>query len=171
MDWKDIASDVAKVAPILGTVLGGPAGVALKIGSLVANALGVTGPAEVQQALQTNPDAAVKLREIEKDETLGLRQIVANQAIAEAQAATAQIEAVNKTLQTEAMGGSWLQRNHHAIESTSTVALVWAIYFVLPLCKIAVPAVPETAWITLGAILGVTAWQRGQANKSVASSS
>ena len=76
---------------------------------------------------------------------------------------------MNKTLQTEAMGGSWLQRNHHAIESLATVALVWAVYFILPLAKIQVPTIPPEAWLTLGAILGVTAWMRGKANVAVAS--
>jgi len=32
------------------------------------------------------------------------------------------------------------------------------------LVAIPVPAVPESAWLMLGAILGVTAWQRGSAN-------
>jgi len=168
MDWKDIAGDVAKVAPILGTVLGGPVGVAIKIGGMVASALGVSGPAEVQQALQTNPDAAVKLREIEKDETLGLKQIAAQIILAELQTGQAQVEAVNKTLQTEAMGGSWLQRNHHAIESLMATSAVILIYFGLPLLKLPVPIVDPMAWMMLGGILGVTAWQRGSANVAVA---
>lgn len=66
MDWKDVAGAVGKAAPLVGTLLGGPAGAA--VGGLVAAALG-SGPApdDVAQALATNPDAAVKLRQIEAD--------------------------------------------------------------------------------------------------------
>ena len=38
MEWKDVANVVGKAAPILGTLLGGPAGAA--VGALVASALG-----------------------------------------------------------------------------------------------------------------------------------
>jgi hypothetical protein len=79
-----------------------------------------------------------------------------------------QVEAVNKTLQTEAMGGSWLQRNHHALESMISVCLVVGVYFILPLFHIPVPVVPEFAFMMLGSILGVTAWQRGKANIQIA---
>ena len=164
MDWKEIAGDVGKVAPILGTMLGGPVGIAMKIGGIVASTLGVSGPDEVKEALQTSPDAAVKLREIEKDETLGLKQIAAQMAAADLQSQVSQVESVNKTLQTEAMGGSWLQKNHHAIESIFVCTLIGLIYFILPVIGKPVPPVPESAWIMLGALLGVTAWQRGQAN-------
>jgi uncharacterized membrane protein YeaQ/YmgE (transglycosylase-associated protein family) len=64
MEWKDVASIVGKSAPLLGTVLGGPAGAA--IGSLVAAALGTGGtPDDVSAAIAADPQAALKLREIE----------------------------------------------------------------------------------------------------------
>lgn len=88
MEWKDIAGVVGKAAPILGTLLGGPAGAA--VGALVASALGTGGtPDEVSQALTTNPEAAVKLRQIEADRTVRLQELVTDQAKAEIQAATA----------------------------------------------------------------------------------
>ena len=49
MDWKDIAGTVGKAAPLLGTLLGGPAGGA--VGAIIASALGTGGSAdEVAQA-------------------------------------------------------------------------------------------------------------------------
>lgn len=88
MEWKDIASTVGKAAPILGTLLGGPAGAA--VGALVASALGTGGtPDEVAQALHTSPEAAVKLRQIEADRTVRLQELMTDQAKAEIQAATA----------------------------------------------------------------------------------
>jgi hypothetical protein len=38
LEWKDVAAAVGKVAPLLGTLVGGPAGGA--IGGLIAAALG-----------------------------------------------------------------------------------------------------------------------------------
>ena len=160
MDWKDIAKQLANLGlPILGAALGGPAGAIA--GKGLAAALGLGSDATPEQT-------AAALGNVSGDQLVALKALDAQMAKDQLQASTAQIEAVNKTLQTEAMGGSWLQRNHHAMESLATVGLVWAVYFVLPLAKIPVPAIPESAWLTLGAILGVTAWMRGQANVSVA---
>lgn len=64
MDWKDLASTVAKSAPALGAALGGPAGAA--VGGLIAAAFGVDrNAAAVAEAVANDPEAAVKLREIE----------------------------------------------------------------------------------------------------------
>lgn len=157
MDWKDIAKNAGAVGlPAIGAALGGPGGA--RLGSLLASALGCDStPEAVSQALVANPDAAVKLREIE-----------ANAQIAQITAAAAQVEAVNKTLQTEAMGGSFWQRNHHAYESSFALLLISAIYVLLPAFKIPVPDVPGDVWIMVGAVLGVTAYQRGAANVAVA---
>lgn len=92
--------------------------------------------------------------------------------IAGINAAAAQVESVNKTLTADAQGQSWLQQNHHAIESLTTVFLMVAVYFIIPILpaiapvsKIAIPDIPANAFLMLGAILGVTAWQRGEVNK------
>jgi hypothetical protein len=88
MDWKDIAGTVGKAAPILGTLLGGPAGAA--VGALVASALGTgSDPSEVAQVLATNPDAAVKLRQIESDRAVRLQELATDMAKADLQTAAA----------------------------------------------------------------------------------
>jgi len=157
MQWSDIRTDLAAVAPGLGAVIGGPVGAG--VGKLVAVALGTDStPDAVSQALKIDPDAAIKLRQI--DATVQVAQITA---------AATQQAAVNQTLQTEAMGGDYWQRNHHAFESSFVVLLITGIYFVLPLLNTSVPTVPGEVWLMLGAVLGVTAWQRGQANVTVAS--
>lgn len=75
MDWRDVAGKVGAAAPILGTLLGGPAGAA--VGGLVAAALGTGNTADdVSQAMATNPDAAVKLRQIESDERVKLQAML-----------------------------------------------------------------------------------------------
>lgn len=160
MDWTEVAKKLANIGlPILGAAVGGPAGAIA--GKGLAAALGLGSDSTPEQT-------AAALGNVTGEQIVALKALDAQMAKDQLQAGTAQIEAVNKTLQTEAMGGSWLQRNHHAIESMFTVGLVGCIYFVLPLAKLPVPAVPEAAWLMLGAILGVTAWQRGSANVATA---
>lgn len=66
MKWRDLAGIVGKIAPTLGTALGGPAGGA--IGLLISQAFGVDKtPEAVAAAIQANPDAAIKLAAIEAD--------------------------------------------------------------------------------------------------------
>lgn len=88
MDWKDIGSKVGRVAPILGTLLGGPAGAA--VGSIIASALGTGGTAdEVNQALISDPTALVKLRQIEADRAVKFQELAADQAKADLATAAA----------------------------------------------------------------------------------
>ena len=64
MNWRNVGDTVGKFAPLLGTVLGGPGGAA--VGALVASALGVdNNPNSIEEAVKNDPDAAIKLRQIE----------------------------------------------------------------------------------------------------------
>jgi hypothetical protein len=80
MDWKDVAGGVAKAAPLLGGILGGPVGGAIGgVISLIANAFGLTPeettPDKINQLLQVDPQAALKLAEIEANNKLELQRI------------------------------------------------------------------------------------------------
>jgi hypothetical protein len=110
----------------------------------------------------------IKLAEIQAGLQDHLAQYGLQLQTTEIQAAATVVAAVNTTLQADARGDSWLQKNHHAMESLATVACVIGVYFVLPLAHIPVPSVPEAAYLMLGAILGVTSWQRGQVNSIIA---
>ncbi len=124
MQLKDIAKQLAAIGlPLLGGAVAGPGGAV--IGKSIAAALGLGENATPEQT-------AAALGNLTGDQLVALRAQEADLAKATLAAGSAQLEAVNKTLQTEAMGGSWLQRTHHAIESMATVALVGAVYFVLP---------------------------------------
>lgn len=91
LNWKDIAADVGKAAPLVGTLLGGPAGGA--IGAIVSSALGVANtPDAVQQALATNPEAAVKLAQLQSDERVKLQQMTLAHADAVLAAETASLQ-------------------------------------------------------------------------------
>ena len=75
MQWRELATTVGGMAPLIGSALGGPAGAA--VGQLAAKALGVAAtPDAVAQALG-DPDAAIKLQQLENDhqQTLSLIHI------------------------------------------------------------------------------------------------
>jgi uncharacterized membrane protein len=74
MGWSELGKKVAEFAPLLGSVVGGPAGGA--IGSVVASAFGVEDkPEEIMRAVKNDPEAAVKLRKIELDNKTELERI------------------------------------------------------------------------------------------------
>ena len=90
--WDSIKDTVGSVAPIAGSLLGGPAGGA--VGSMLASALGVDNtPDAVANAIKTDPQAAIKIRQIE------------------AQLEQTRLEVRGQAVQAEATGESWLQRN------------------------------------------------------------
>jgi len=63
MSWEDIGNFVKKGAPLLGSLIGGPAGGA--VGSLVAGIFGENNPQELMEKLNADPEAMTKLRELE----------------------------------------------------------------------------------------------------------
>lgn len=92
MDWSDVAETVGKIAPAAGGALAGPAGAA--VGGLLARVLGVDeSPQAVRQAISQDPQAALKLREVE------------------ARLETSLIEQRANVITTEANAEGWLQRN------------------------------------------------------------
>ena len=66
MNWMDIGKQAIQMgAPILGGALGGPAGAA--VGAMIANQFGIDTPtpANIMAAIKADPEAALKLREVE----------------------------------------------------------------------------------------------------------
>lgn len=66
MSWDSIKNAVGKIAPIAGTLLGGPAGAA--VGGMISSALGVENNPSAVAAALGNPDAVIKLKELEINE-------------------------------------------------------------------------------------------------------
>ena len=92
MNWKDVGSLVGQAAPILGTLIGGPAGAA--IGGMVASVLGTANtPDAISAAIATDPDASLKLRAMEMDNKVKLEAMVYEHAANEMAADTARIQA------------------------------------------------------------------------------
>lgn len=92
MNWSDIGSIIGKSAPLVGTLLGGPAGGA--VGALVANVLGVKDdPDAVNSALAANPDALVRVQELQLNAKVQLQQLAVQAETMRIQAEGAQYAA------------------------------------------------------------------------------
>lgn len=92
MEWKDIAGIVGKAAPVLGTLVGGPAGAA--IGGLIGSVLGTGNtPDAVQAAIATDPQAALKLAQYEGDNAVKLQGMLLAHSESLMAAGTAAIQA------------------------------------------------------------------------------
>jgi len=92
MKWEDIGNIVGKAAPVVGTLLGGPAGAA--VGALVASMLGVQGdPDSVNAALAGNPDAIVRIQELQVNAQVQLQQLAVTAESNRLQAEAAQYSA------------------------------------------------------------------------------
>lgn len=77
MDWKQVGNTAISVgAPLLGGALFGPAGAA--VGSIIAGKFGVSPestPEQVMAAINGDPDAALKLRQIETTHVERLQEL------------------------------------------------------------------------------------------------
>lgn len=100
MDWQGLGSKIAGAAPALGAALAGPGGMA--IGSLVASALGTANePDAIDRALESDPEAAYKLRELQANHKAELEKLViADQRNAREQH-TARLGETQKTMRAE----------------------------------------------------------------------
>jgi hypothetical protein len=74
LKWEDIKPFIAKAAPVVGTLVGGPAGPA--VGALIASALGTEAtPDAVMEKLKSDPDALLKIEKMERDERAHIREM------------------------------------------------------------------------------------------------
>ena len=97
--WDNIKGMVAGAAPALGTALGGPAGGA--VGSMIAGALGVEDtPDAIQQALKSDPEAAVKLQKLQNEHERELRSM-------DLEARSKEYAQQHKTIRQELQSDNW----------------------------------------------------------------
>lgn len=79
MSWDKVKEFLGSSAPVVGSLLGGPAGGA--VGSMVAGWLGVENKAEaVLEKLQTDPAALLEIKKMESQERMQLRDLQYQQA-------------------------------------------------------------------------------------------
>lgn len=145
MDWKDVGEIVAKGAPIIGAVLGGPVGaIAGAAGSLVASLFGCEdSPEAVEQAIKQNPEALIKLKELEakqQAQLIGWQQAQLNAELQNVQDARAREVALAKA----GHGGAWI---------TGIISLVVIVGFFWMLNSVvSSPSVSEPALLLLGSL-------------------
>ncbi|WP_325894028.1 3TM-type holin [Grimontia sp. NTOU-MAR1] len=82
--WETVKRLLGSAAPLIGTVIGGPAGSA--VGAMVASTLGVEAtPAAIEAELKANPDALLKIKELESEERLRLNDLAFQHAALESE--------------------------------------------------------------------------------------
>jgi hypothetical protein len=175
--WGDLGRMVADSAPMLGALLPVPGGAV--IGSMIAAKFGgnPNNPKELLKLVQTDPKAAVKLREIELGHEKELQALSVQAAKNEMESDTSRLIAINATMQAESRSeDSWTRRWRPAWGFISAIAFGAVVIFV---CILAYQAVigkqPEaltmipqlvSAFATLFGIplviLGVAAHHRGK---------
>ena len=96
MKWQDIKDKIAKVAPVAGTLLGGPAGGT--VGAMVASVLGVDNTPAAVNAVLGDPEATARLRELEATHSHEFRSLALTEQ--------------RKTLEAE-LGDKQNAREHH----------------------------------------------------------
>lgn len=125
--FDDVGKIVGEAAPLVGGLLGGPAGSA--VGGMVASALGVENdPEKIKKAVENDPEAAVKLRQLEQEHQRELRSMTL-------EAETTRLAEVNKTYRTELASKDGYTRRMRptfgyivaASILAEAAALVWAI--------------------------------------------
>lgn len=74
MNWQELGKQVADYAPLLGGVLCGPSGAAF--GTILASKFGTKEtPNDIAAAIQADPNAALKLKEIESNNETKLQEL------------------------------------------------------------------------------------------------
>ncbi|HAS6052205.1 TPA: hypothetical protein I7122_05565 [Vibrio vulnificus] len=77
--WDKVKSLIEGAAPLVSSLIGGPVG--SSVGVLIADALGVGhSPEAIEAELIRNPDALVKIKQMESEERVRLRELSYQQA-------------------------------------------------------------------------------------------
>ena len=93
MNWDKVKNIIGNTAPLLGGLIGGPAGAG--VGTLISHALGVENtPDAIERELVNNPDALLKLKQLEYNNKEKLETLYI-------EADTQRLKIVNETYQTE----------------------------------------------------------------------
>jgi len=155
MNWSDIGKIVGSAAPTLGALLGGPAGGA--VGALVASALGTSSdPDAVNVALANNPDAMVKIQELQTNAKVQLQQLAVTAEMNRMQAEGAQYAAEAADRDSARKLAS--AQPHDLVRPTLTFIMLGGSLFIVVSVLIgwATDAISNpTAALTVGTVLGL----------------
>ena len=181
MDWKELGRKIARYAPELGAVFGGPGGAAIgTLASMVASAFGLepeAEPEEIAAVIERDPQAAIKLKEIETNAIVEIRRLNVQLAIQQSQEEVAKMQAINTTMQVESKSEHWPQWAWRPFWGfTSGTAFLSVCVFICYLSykavimkdASAIGSIPliigafTSLFSIAGAVLGITAWGRNK---------
>lgn len=144
MNWSDVGKSVAGFAPLLGGVVGGPVGAG--IGTIIASVFGVEdNPDAVMKAIKGDPEAAIKLQQIQLTHKAKLEEIKLQ---------TTQAEIADKQ-------NARKENKHSVMPAVLSVALSFVIVGIIYLLFYA--TVPEGSRDVLFMLLGVVVKEWGGA--------
>lgn len=178
MDWSDLKGIVGSAAPILGTLVGGPAGAL--IGTILSSALGTANtPDAVNAALAGNPQAIVTVQQIAATHAEKLQELAIEGEKNRLQAETANTTVVNQTMQAETKSDHWATWFWRpaiglavAIDVVITSVTVGAAYVGVVFCGVKpeslsyIPAMLGAMSALIGVtmpVLGIASYFRGKA--------
>jgi len=182
MDWKEFGGKVLEYAPTMAGIFLGPPGAAVATAvKILAGQFGVKSPnpkpEELYQAMQMDPDHAIKLRELELNFKLEWQRLTIQGGLQEQALETQQILAINQTMQAEAKSEHWPQwfwRPYWGLISGTSFGFVCGFVCYLGYKAVilkdssAIGTIPliigsfTTLFSIAGAILGITAWGRNK---------
>lgn len=155
MNWSDIGNMVGKAAPIVGTLLGGPAGAA--VGALVASALNVPNdPDSVNVALAANPEALARVQELQINARVQLEQLAVTAENNRLQAEAAQYSA--EAADRDSARKLAATQPHDFVRPTLTFIMLGGSLFVVVAVMLgwATEVLKDvTAALTVGTVLGL----------------
>lgn len=169
MDWGDLKNIVGTAAPVLGTLLGGPAGTA--VGALISSVIGVENrPDAVVKALEADPSLLLKLKEAEIQQQTELSKLMI-------ESETSKIVQINDTIRAELAIGDkfksyWRPLFGYVMALTWGAVMLSATYqilFVPALAAATINALGQLTglWSVGLAVLGINVWKRSD-DKTVA---
>lgn len=125
--WDTIKQTLGTAAPMIGTLIGGPAGGL--IGSLVASKLGVENtPEAIEQELVHNPEALIKIKQLESEERIQLKELLFKHAQLESEERKLALVQQHTTMQAEiASNDPWVRRWRPTFGYS--VCLAWSLLF------------------------------------------
>lgn len=172
MDWGKIGNMVGGFAPVIGGLLGGPAGATA--GALIARGLGCEEtPEAVSQAIKQDPEAFVKIKKIESEERIEMANIALEEKRMLVEAGSKDMGTVNATMQVEAKSDKWWVSGWRPFNGFMFGITMFMVYFFLPLVfglieafaegspELEVPEIEYFVWLAWASVLGVASWHRG----------
>jgi hypothetical protein len=150
--WDNVKKIIGTAAPMIGTLIGGPAGTA--VGGMVASALGVENtPDAIEQELKANPESLLKLKQLESDERVRLRELSVEQSKIESEERRNQLTQQHATMQAElASNDPYVRRWRPTFGYAMCVA--WCLLFAG--IAYALVASPEHAADMINAVVALT---------------